>query len=137
MATFAFLNAHFTFNSQDLSDRIRKVTLQFEGTALDSTAMGDTWTESTMGLKSGTVQIETLDDLAANEIDATLWSAFNTGTAVAVAVRAVNDTISATNPEYQFNVLPNAYNIGGSLNEMASKSFTLPITGAVTRDVTA
>lgn len=136
MATFALLNAYVTFNTVDLSDHVKKVMANFEGTALDSTAMGDSWNESTIGLKSGTVQIEFLDDIAASQVDVTLWNAFAAGTAVAVAVKAVNAVISATNPEFQFNILPNQYSIGGSLNEMASKSLTFPLTGAVTRDVT-
>jgi hypothetical protein len=133
MATFAFLNAKVVFNSVDLSDHVRACTLNLQGAALDSATMGDSWNENTMGLKSGTVQLEFLDDFAASQVDATLWGAFNTGTAVAVTVKPVNAATSATNPEYQFNVLPNAHMAGGKLGEMAAVSVTLPITGAVTR----
>lgn len=135
MATFAFLNAKVVINTVDLSDHIRAVTLNFQGAALNSEAMGDTWEEKTMGLKSGTVQLELLNDYAASQVDATLWGAFNTGTAVAVTVKPVNAATSATNPEYQFNILPNAHSAGGKLGEMAALSPTYPITGAVTRAV--
>jgi hypothetical protein len=137
MAVLALLNEYVLFNSVNLSDHVRAATVTAEASALDSTAMGDSWTENTGGLKSGTLTIEVLDDFAAGSIDATIWAAFNTGTAVAVAVKAVNDTITTSNPEYQFNVLPNQWSAGGSLNEMASKSLTYPITGAITRDVVA
>jgi hypothetical protein len=136
MATFALLNQYLIFNSVDFSDHLKGATLAAEATQLDSTAMGDTWVENTAGLKSGTLTIELLDDFASGSIDATVWAAFNTGTPIATAVKPVNTTIAATNPEYQQNILPNAWNMGGSLNEMAMKSLTYPITGAITRDVT-
>ena len=136
MAVFALINAYVTINAVDLSDHCRAVTINTEADALDSTAFGDTWREYTGGLKQGTVAFEFLDDFASSSVDSTLFSILNTGTNVAVAVKPVNTTISATNPEYQFNITPNAYNMGGSLGEMAMKSLTYNITGAVTRDTT-
>lgn len=136
MAVLALINEYLLFNSVDLSDHIKSATITAEADQLDSTAMGDSWREFTGGLKAGTLTIEVMDDFADNSIDETLWSAFNTGTAVAVAVKPVNTTISASNPEYQFNVLPNQWNVGGTLGELAMKSITVPITGAITRDIT-
>lgn len=136
MAVLALLNAYVTFNAVDLSDHCRSVTISAEADQLDSTTFGDTWREYTGVLKQGTVAMEFLDDFASGSVDATLFSAFNTGTAVAVAVKAVNGAISTTNPEYQFNVLPHQWGVGGSLGEMAPKSVTLNITGAITRDTT-
>ena len=135
MATLALTNEYLLFNSVDFSDHIKAATVAAEAAALDSTAMGDSWIENTGGLKSGTLTIEVLDDFAAGSIDATVWAAFNTGTAIAIAVKPVNTTIGTTNPEYQFNILPNQWNVGGSLGEMAKKSLTFPLTGAITRDV--
>lgn len=136
MAVFALINEYLTFNAVDLSDHVKKATITAEAEALDSTTMGDSWKEHTGGLKSGQLEIEFLDDFAAGSVDATIWAAFNTGTAVACAVKPVNTTIAATNPEYQFNILPSQWNLGGSLGEMVGKSLSFPITGAVTRDVT-
>jgi hypothetical protein len=136
MAVFALTNQYVTFNAVDFSDHVKGCTIVAEADQLDSTTMGDSWREYTGGLKSGTANIEVLDDFAAGSIDATVWSAFNTGTAVAMASRPVNGAIAATNPEYQHNVLPNAWNVGGSLGELAAKNLSFPITGAITRDVT-
>ncbi len=44
--------------------------------------------------------------------------------------------IATTNPEYQFNILPNAWNVGAAVGELAKKSLSYPVTGAITRDVT-
>jgi len=136
MAVIALLSEYVIFNAVDLSDHCRQASVTAEADQLDSSAFGDTWREYTGGLKGATVSLEFLDDLALGSVDATIWAAFNTGTPVAMAVRAVNAAISTTNPEYQFNVLPNSWNIGGALGEMATKTLTFPVTGAVTRDVT-
>ena len=136
MAVLALTNAYLIFNAVDLSDHTRAVTLTAEADQLDSTAMGDAWREYTGGLKSGTLSAELLDDFASGSVDATIWGAFNTGTAVATAVRPVNGAIATTNPEYQQNILPKSWNMGGSLGEMAGKTLSFPLTGAVTRDTT-
>ncbi|HEY9414194.1 MAG TPA: hypothetical protein VIQ30_05505 [Pseudonocardia sp.] len=136
MATFALTNEYLTINAVNLSDHVRAATLSAEADQLDSTAMGDSWREYTGGLKQGTLTVEFLDDFAASSVDETIWNAFNTGTAVATAVRPVNTTIATTNPEYQQNILPNQWSLGGSLGEMAGKSLTFPLTGAITRDTT-
>jgi hypothetical protein len=135
VAVLPLLNEYVSFNSVDFSDHCKGASIAAEGVALDSTAFGDTWNESTGGLKSGTCTIEAMDDFAAGSIDATVWAAFNTGTPIAVAIKPVNTTIGTTNPELQFNVLPNQYQVGGTLGELAKKSLTYPITGAVTRDI--
>lgn len=131
MATLALPNEHVTINSVDLSDHVRQATLALEATALDSTAMGDSWSEQTGGLKSGTLTIEFLDDFAASEVDATLWPIF--GTVVTFIVRPDAGAVSATNPNYTGSVFIQQHAVGGSLNEMAMKSLTLPTSGAVSR----
>lgn len=136
MAVFALTNEYITFNAVDLSDHGKAGTITAEGEQLDSTTFGDSWREYIMGLKGGSVAIEFLDDFASGSVDATIWAAFAAGTAVAVAIRPVNAAISTTNPEYQFNVLPNQWSLGGSIGELAGKQLTFPITGAITRDTT-
>lgn len=136
MSILALINEYFIFNSVDLSDHSTAVTLTANADQLDSTAMGDTWREYTGGLKAGTLACTLLDDFAVGSVDATIWSAFNTGTAVATAVRPVNTTIATTNPEYQQNILPNQWQMGGSVGTLAQKQLTFPITGAITRDTT-
>lgn len=134
MATFALTNQTCVINSVDLSDHTRGVTIVLSAEQLDATGMSSTgWKTYKGGLKEGTVSIEFLDDFAAGSVDATLFSAFNTGTAVAMTSKPVNSANAVTNPEMQFSILPNAYNVGGSIGQMAGKSISFPITGAVTR----
>jgi hypothetical protein len=136
MAVLALTNMYLSFNSVDLSDHSTNITVTAEADQLDATAMGDSWREYLGGLKGGTLAVTFLDDFAASNVDATIWGAFNTGTAVACAVKPVNSTIATTNPEYQFNVLPHQWNMGGSVGELAGKTLTFNLTGAITRDVT-
>jgi hypothetical protein len=133
VATFALTNQTFVFNSVNLSDHTYVCTIVANADQLDSHTFGDSWKEYTGGLKAGTVNVTFYDDFASGSVDATVWSAFNTGTAVAVTSKPVNTTTSATNPEYQFNVLPNQWQFGGSIGTMAGKTLTFPITGAITR----
>lgn len=133
MATFANTNAYLTINSVDLSDHVRSVQITADGEALSSETMGDSWTEKTMGLKSWTLDVEFLDDYASGSVDATIWSAFNTGTAVAIAFKPVNTTTSTSNPQYSGNILPNKQVLGGALGTMAGKSLSFPGTGALAR----
>lgn len=136
MAVLALTTQTFVFNSVDLSDHSKGCTISVEADQLDSTAMGDSWREYIGGLKGGTLSVELTDDFAASNVDATIWGAFNTGTAVAVTTKPTSGAIATTNPEYQFNVIPNQWSVGGSVGELAMKSLTFQITGAITRDVT-
>lgn len=136
MAVLALTTMTWVFNAVDLSDHVKSVTTTAEADQLDSTAMGDSWREYIGGLKQGTCAVELEDDFATSSVDATIWGAFNTGTAVAVTTKPTSGAIATSNPEYQFNILPTQWGFGGSVGELAMKSLSLPITGAITRDTT-
>ncbi|UJW32389.1 hypothetical protein L3Q67_00965 [Saccharothrix sp. AJ9571] len=131
MATMALLNEFLSLNGTDMSDHMKQATLALEATALDSTAMGDGWTEQTAGLKSGTLTFEALEDTAPGEIDAILWPLF--GTVATFVVRLDAGPVSASNPQYSGQVLIQQHSVGGSLNEMAMKNLSFPTSGAVAR----
>lgn len=136
MSVLALTNEYVNFNSVGISDHTQSGVITVNGDALDRTAMGDAWRRNHMGLKAGTFALTLLDDFAAGSIDATTWAAFDAGLAIPIAVRPVNTTIAATNPEYQFNVLPNQWQLGGQVGTMAGKQLTYPLDGAMVRDVT-
>ena len=135
MGEFVYDDAYLTVNSVDLSDHLRSSQLNGSADSLDKTAMGQIARTFLVGLLNWSLSVEFNDDLAASDVDVTLYNAFKARVAVAVAWRAVNDTISATNPEFQFNSLINAYNIGGSIGALAVKSLSWQVDGDVTRDV--
>jgi hypothetical protein len=135
MAILALTNAKVVVNSVDLSDHVDTVTLDFEATDLDSTAMSSSgWMTHLGGLKFGKADFTFNQDYASSSVDATLFAAL--GTVVAVTVNPVNAANSATNPQYQFNVLVTAVpGVSGKVGDLAKAVVSWPITAAVTRAV--
>lgn len=134
MAVKVLLNQSVVVNGSTLTTAVKSAALAVEAAALDSTAMGDSWVENTMGLKSGTLTLSLLDDFTNDAIDEILWSWFNTGTAVTWTTRPEESAIvSVSNPQYSGSLLPNQYNFGGGVGELAMKTLTFPLTGAVSR----
>ncbi len=131
MAVMALLNEYFSINAVNFSDHMKGATLTVDVAQLDPTAMGDGWTRALGGLKSGSVQIEWMDDFAVSSLDATLWPLL--GTLVPFEVRPDAGAVSTTNPKYTGSLLVAQHVVGGNLGELAMKSLTFPTSGAITR----
>jgi predicted secreted protein len=131
MAAFAFTDAYLSINSVDQSDYVKSVTLTVESNLLDSETMGDTWTEKVHGVKSGSLAIEFVDDMADGLIDNDLFDIF--GTNVAFELRPTSSSVGPTNPKWTGTVSISSLPVGGSHGELATKSVTWPTSGAVTR----
>ncbi len=134
MAAFSFDNASVTFNSVDLSDHVTDFTITADSDTLEDSAMGDDWRTFLQGVKKWEVSITFNDDFAASEVDATLWSAFSTGTNVTLAFLPEGGTVGTTNPSYTGSVVPSTPGpIGGSYGDLAKRSVTLQGSGTLTR----
>jgi hypothetical protein len=131
MAVMALTNEYLSINATVMSSWVKSATLTVDVAALDSTAMGDAWTDNIGGLKSGTLAVTFNDDLAAGAVDVTLWPLL--GTVVPFEVRLDAGAASATNPKYTGSVLINQHMIGGSVGDLAGKTFSFPTSGAITR----
>lgn len=131
MAVFAFTDAYFVLNSVNLSDHIKSITATFDGAVLDSTAMGDTWTESTGGVKSGSFSITFNDDIASGSVDATIWPLL--GTTTTFEFRMTSSAVGASNPKWTGSVFVGGTSAGGGHGELAAKSVTWPTSGTITR----
>ena len=136
MASYALTSQVVTLNAVDYSDHLRSATLTLDAAQLDTTdfASGG-WTEAIGGLKSGTLSLEFMDDVADNDVDEELYALL--GTVVAFAIKATSSAISASNPEYQGNVLITGHSLGGAVGELAQKSLSFPTSGAIVRDIVA
>jgi predicted secreted protein len=132
---FALTAEVVTVNSVDYSDHLKSATLTVDAAQLDTTdfASGG-WVEVIGGLKTGTLTLEFMDDVADNDVDEELFALI--GTVVAFALKPVSGTISASVPEYQGFVLVTTYTVGGAVGDLAGKSLTWPISGSITRDIT-
>lgn len=135
MAAYALTSQVTTINSVDWSQWLKSSTLTLDAASLDSTDFASAgWVEVIGGLKSGTLALTVNDSITDNEIDELLFALL--GTVVTATVKATDAAISAANPEYQTSVLVTGHSLGGGVGELASKSLSFPITGAVVRDVT-
>lgn len=136
MAVYALTSQVVTVNSVDYSDHLKAATLTVDAAQLDTTdfASGG-WTEVIGGLKSGTLALEFMDDVADNDVDEELFALI--GSVVAFTLKATTGAISTSNPEYQGSVLVTSLALGGAVGDLATKSLTWPISGSITRDVTA
>lgn len=133
MAKFVATDITTTLNGSDISESLAQVELNITADEVETTAFGgDGWRSYTGGLKQATVTLQFHQDFGAGGIDATLWPLLNTnGTFV---IKPTSGTVSATNPEYEFEALISQYSpIASSVGDLASFSVTFPIVGAVTR----
>ena len=135
MAVFALTAQVGTINSVDYTDHMKSMTLTLDAAQLDTTdfASGG-WVEMIGGLKSGTLAVEFMDDVADDDLDEELFALL--GTVVPFTCKPVAGTTGNSNPEYQGNVLITSHSIGGAVGDLATKSLSFPLSGAVTRDVT-
>lgn len=135
MAVFALTAEVCTVNSVDYSDHLKNAVLTVDAAQLDTTDFASAgWVEVIGGLKSGTLALNFMDDVADNDVDEELWALL--GTVVAFTLKPVAGTTAADVPEYQGNVLITSHTIGGGVGELAAKSLTFPTSGAITRDIT-
>ena len=135
MSVYALTGQVVTVNAVDYSDHLKSATLTVDAAQLDTTDFASAgWTEVIGGLKSGTLALEFMDDVAANDVDEELWALL--GTVVTFTVKATNAAISTGNPEYQGSVLITGHSLGGAVGDLAMKSLSFPTSGAITRDVT-
>ena len=133
-APFALTDAKLVVNSVNLSSWCTKATADLEADELETTAFGATYRSRIGGLKDGTVSAEFNQDFAASAVDVTLQPLL--GTVVAFTLKSTSAANSATNPEYQGNVLVSKYTpIDGSVGDLAKTSVTWKTSGTVTRAV--
>jgi hypothetical protein len=132
MAVFALTNEYLALNgSAALNDHVKSAVLTVDVAQLDSTAMGDGWSDVIGGLKSGSLAITWNEDVAASSVDATLWPLL--GTVVTFEVRLTDSAVGTSNPKYTGSVLIAQHGVGGSVGDLAAKSVTYPTTGTITR----
>lgn len=135
MPVFVYTNPLVTLNgtANNVSAAIRQITLDINAAEVETTSFGDSgWTTMVGGLKSGSVQIDFLDDVAASAIDSTIWGLFG-GTAAITIRPGGTAAVGTSNPQYSGTVLVNQTTTGGAVGDLATKSVTWPTTGAISR----
>lgn len=133
MATLIFKDAYVSINSVDLSDHVKSVTLNYEAEMQDDTAMGDTTRSNMAGLLNWSVDVEFLQDYAANEVDATLFSLVGAA-AFPIILKPNGSATAVTNPKFTGNAVLASYTpMGGGVGDLAMAPITLSPAGTLTR----
>ncbi len=133
MAIFAATEFQVTVGGTDLTDHVTSVELPVSVADLGTTNFSsDGWNENIGGLKSFTVTVNFQQDYAASEVDATLWPLL--GTSAAITLTPNTDTVTTTNPQFQFNAIVNDLKpIAATVGDLAVQQVTWTGTGAITR----
>lgn len=135
MAAFVWTNGYLLVNSVDLSDHVRALTLNYSGDMQEQTAMGDGTRTRLSGLKDWSINVTFKQDFDSGSVDATLFSLIG-GAAVTVAVKPVNATTTATNPQFSGSAVLETYPpLAGSVGVLAEVSATFQAAGTLTRAV--
>ena len=138
MAKFVVTEPVIVFAGSTVTQSCASVTINIEADDVETTSFGSNgWRTRVGGLKSGTVDFEFHQDMASGAIDELVYT--NLGGTAAVKVRPGGTAaISASNAEYQFDVLVQQANpIDSAVGDLATISLSFPITGEVTRATAA
>lgn len=132
MATDVLTNAHFTWNSVDLSTHVQSISVPWTEEDVEDTAMGDSARSYLSGLETGQIQITFNADDAAGAVSATLWA--GKGAARAFVIRRDAGVVSTTNPEYTGSAKLNSVDwVSGTVGDLATNPVSFTITTAVAR----
>ena len=134
MATLVFKDAYVSINSVDLSDHVRKVTINYTAEEQDDTNMGDTAKGRKAGLLDWKASVEFAQDFAGSSVDATCFPLVGAA-AFAVVIRPVKGTVvGPTNPNYGGNAIMTEYTpMDGAVGTLATAPITLLGDGVLNR----
>jgi hypothetical protein len=129
--------------TNDISQYVTSISLSTSYDVIDTTGISTTGAARTRvaGLADNSLQIEFNNDYADNALEELINGTTTTngtvGLVVAMEVRPVNTTVSASNPRYNFNVLVAEWQaVSGAVGELATVSATWPISGQITKSIT-
>lgn len=135
MARIVLTNCYVLFGSTDLSDHISSVSLSSTFDIVETTAFGQTSKTRVAGLADNSVTLEFHQDYATSSVEQTIYPTL--GTAVTIAVKPVNGTTTAVNPQYSFSAVVSEWTpLNGAVGELATASVSWPISGGITKTTT-
>lgn len=110
MPTYSATDVTVSFNAVDLSNHVKKVTVNYQAVALDDTVMGTNGTRSNRGgLKEWTVDVDFLQDHTGSSVDATLFPL--TGATGALIIKPTSSAVSVANPSFTGTALLQQYKV--------------------------
>jgi hypothetical protein len=136
MPKFYAQDYKITVGTANLSTSVNSVTLDITSDEVETTAFGSSYRTRIGGLKDASVSLDFMQDFGAGSIDALLFPLL--GSTVAIKIAPTSGTITATNPQYEFNALVTQYSpYAGAVGDLATLSVSWPVDGTVTRATAA
>ena len=141
MAKVVLTNPTVILDSVDLSDHITSLSINTNYDLVEVTQIGDIAKKMVAGLEDNSVTFDFQQDFAAvsylgnSGVDAVIFP--NRGLKIACSVKPTSAAISATNPEYRFDVIVSQWSpLSGGVGELATTQVQWPIFGEITKDIT-
>ena len=140
MARLVLTNAYVVYASNDISQYVTSVSLATSVDVIETTGLGSSARTRVGGLFDNSITLEFNQDFADNAleelINGTSLATSKVGTTVAMEIRPVNTTVSASNPKYNFNALISEWQpLSGAVGELATASVTWPISGPIAKAI--
>ena len=120
MAIFVLTDANVTINTQNLSDLVTSVTVNYEKDAIEVTSMGATGHVFTGGLQNNSVTLEMHNDEAVSKTMETLFAAVGSGANALI----IKNTTSGATFTCSNMYLQTSTPVNGSIGELATQSVT-------------
>ena len=118
----------------DISDHCTSVTFGTVYDLVEVTQMGDIAKKMVAGLEENSLSLELQQDFGVAQLESVIYP--NRGLRVACTVRPVNAAVSATNPQYAFQVLISEWTpLSGSVGTLATATVNWPIYGEITKTI--
>ena len=134
MSKLVLTNPRITLDGFDVSDHCTSVSFGTVYDLVEVTQMGDIAKKMVAGLEENTLSLELQQDFGVAQLESVIYP--NRGLRVACTVRPVNAAVSATNPQYAFQVLISEWTpLSGSVGELATVSVNWPIYGEITKTI--
>lgn len=127
MAKLVLTDASISINAIALGDHANSITLNYEIDSVETTSFGSVGHTFTGGLQNLSVEIALMQDLAASNVEATIFPLV--GTTTTLAIKNTSAATSATNPLYTISgaYLASHTPVAGAVGELAMT--TLSFTG--------
>ena len=132
MAKVVLTNPRVTLDGVDLSDHITSLSINTDYDLVEVTQIGDIAKKMVAGLEDNSVIFEFQQDFDPSEVEDVIWP--NRGLRIPCRVRPTTDAISATNPEYRFEVLVSQWSpLSGEVGSLATTQVQWPIFGEISK----
>ena len=135
MAKLVLTNPRVILDGFDISDHCTSVGFGTVYDLVEVTQMGDIAKKMVAGLEENTLSLELQQDFGVSQLESVIYP--NRGLRVNCTVRPVNAPVSATNPQYSFQVLISEWSpLSASVGTLATTTVNWPIYGEITKTTT-